>query len=472
MTLQTKLLGSFAVVLAVAQVSNLASLYTMKRLSDTAELAVDRSSRALELVGQLDAGISRIRLDQRGVIYFALLGDAKESAAQFRAFEIADSEVHGAAAQLLALLESDTDRSRLRSYEEAISGFEKISSQAKAGVDRNAPQEAAAVLRTSRSLTEAAVQSAVELKRSQRESIDVALENIRSMNRQSRWMELAAFGGLFGLGLVLWFIVRRLVCHLKQVSRDVSQGSSEVSGAASQISSASETLAQNASHQAAFLEESSAAIEEVTSVSRRNAENSESASRFMSRVDNDVAEANSSLDLMVGSMRDISASSEKVAKIIRVIEEIAFQTNILALNAAVEAARSGEAGMGFAVVADEVRNLAHRSAQAAKDTAALIEESIQHSQLGHTRFEAVAAATRNITQSAASVKTLVAEVSLGSQEQARGIEQIAATIRKLQQLTQSTAAGAEEGASSSQELNAQACSLQDAVGFLRSEIGN
>jgi methyl-accepting chemotaxis protein len=472
MTLQTKLLGSFAVVLAVAQISNLASLYSMKRLSDTAQLTVDRSSRAVELVGQLEAGIATIRLDQRGVVYFAMLGDPKESSAQFQAFGKADAAVHAAVEPLRTLLESDADRSRLQTYEEALGGFERVSSESKADVDRNALAEAAAVLRTGRSLSNSATESAVALKKSQHEAINTALERIRAMNRQSLWMEVAAVLSLFSLGVVLWFIVRRLVFRLRQVGEHVSQGSSEVLGAAGQISSASVTLAQNASHQAAFLEESSAAVEEVTVVARRNAENSESASRLMSQVDTDISEANASLELMVGSMRDINASSEKVAKINRVIDEIAFQTNILALNAAVEAARSGEAGLGFAVVADEVRNLAHRCAQAAKDTAALIEESIQHSQQGHTRFEAVAAATRNITQSAARVQSLVAEVSVGSQEQARGIDQIAVTIQKLQQLTQSTAAGAEEGASSSQQLNAQASSLQSAVGSLRGEIGS
>src|SRR6516165_355822 len=133
---------------------------------------------------------------------------------------------------------------------------------------------------------------------------------------------------------------------------------------------------------------------------------------------------NASLDAMIQAVGEINSSSEKISKIIRVIDEIAFQTNILALNAAVEAARAGEAGMGFAVVADEVRNLAQRCAQAAKDTAGLIEESIATSRDGNSRLDQMATSVRGMTESATQVKSLVDEVNLGSQEQARGMEQI------------------------------------------------
>ena len=183
-----------------------------------------------------------------------------------------------------------------------------------------------------------------------------------------------------------------------------------------------------------------------------------------------VGEANRNLEQMVASMNEINASSDKISKIIKVIDEIAFQTNILALNAAVEAARAGEAGMGFAVVADEVRNLAQRSAQAARDTAGLIEESITKSNDGKNKLDQVAVAVRSITESAAKVRTLVDEVKLGSEEQAIGIAQVAKAIVQMEKVTQTTAANAEESASASEELSAQSEMLESIVAQLESMV--
>ena len=167
----------------------------------------------------------------------------------------------------------------------------------------------------------------------------------------------------------------------------------------------------------------------------------------------------------------IPPSKQILSKIIRVIDEIAFQTNILALNAAVEAARAGEAGMGFAVVADEVRNLAQRSAQAAKDTAALIEESIAKSAEGKAKVDQVASAIHAITGDSAHVKTLVEEVNLSSQEQARGIDQISKAIVQMQNVTQTTAASAQESAAAAEELTAQSRTLQEIAERLTIMVG-
>jgi methyl-accepting chemotaxis protein len=183
------------------------------------------------------------------------------------------------------------------------------------------------------------------------------------------------------------------------------------------------------------------------------------------------AQTNQRLEEAVSSMDEINRSSGKISKIIKVIDEIAFQTNILALNAAVEAARAGEAGMGFAVVAEEVRNLAQRSAQAAMDTAELIQDSIAKSNSGKTRVDQVGTAIHAITEDSAKIKILADEVTAGSQEQSRGLDQIARSITQIDTVTQASAASAEESAAAAEELSAQSEALKDLVARLNAAIG-
>jgi methyl-accepting chemotaxis protein len=285
------------------------------------------------------------------------------------------------------------------------------------------------------------------------------------------WIGIVLSALALAVAMLELFAVRGITQSLRTVTDDLAEGAAQIASAAAEVSSSSQSLSRGASEQAASIEETSASAEEVTSMTRKNAENSRSAAELMTKVDQRVSDGNRTLDRMVTSMTDITSSSDKISKIIKVIDEIAFQTNILALNAAVEAARAGEAGMGFAVVADEVRNLARRSAQAAKDTAALIEDSISKSNEGRARLQQVAQVIHSITESSAKVKTLVDEVNIGSQEQARGTEEIARALAQMDQVTQSTAANAEESASASEEMSAQAQSLNQIVEQLQTMVG-
>lgn len=277
---------------------------------------------------------------------------------------------------------------------------------------------------------------------------------------------LSSLGGaaalILGIGLA-FLMVRSLNKSLRESITALSEGATQIASAASQVASSSQSLAQGASEQTATIEETSSASSEIHSMARRNSENARTTANIVSHTVADFEKANHSLDVMTNAMGDIKNSSDKISKIIKVIDEIAFQTNILALNAAVEAARAGEAGMGFAVVADEVRNLAQRCAQAARDTSQLIEESIDKSNDGNEKVSEVAVAIRAVTTESLKIKDLVDEINLGSEEQTRGLDNISRAISQMEQVSQGSAANAEEGAAASEELNAQAQTLRQIV---------
>jgi len=380
-----------------------------------------------------------------------------------------DAELKG----IQASLNSDEERSINRKIDPALRHFydlwDKVAVVSSAKHNQGAYGQFAEV---SASVAEVKQALSDETEYNRKISAQYAAESVATGERL-RWLTWVILLLSVGLGSGgLFLVVRSLTSVLRQTVSDLLEGAGQVASASAQVASSSQALAQGSSEQAASLEKTSASSEEITAMTRKNAENSATAATLMTAVDQRVIEGNRTLGEMVQSMQEITGSSDKISKIIKVIDEIAFQTNILALNAAVEAARAGEAGMGFAVVADEVRSLAQRSAQAAKDTSALIAESIAKSNEGSTRLERVAEVIRAITESTVKVKTLVDEVNLGSQEQARGIEQISKAIAQMDQVTQGTAASAEEGASASQELSAQAEAMGHAVRKLSRMVSN
>jgi methyl-accepting chemotaxis protein/methyl-accepting chemotaxis protein-1 (serine sensor receptor) len=266
-------------------------------------------------------------------------------------------------------------------------------------------------------------------------------------------------------------VVARTTRELKKITSELGEGAAQIASAARQVASSGQTLAQGSSEQAAALQETSTSSEEIKALTRKNTSRTEAAAQDILETSKRVEDANRHLGTMVASMNEINASSDKISKIIKVIDEIAFQTNILALNAAVEAARAGEAGMGFAVVADEVRNLSQRCAQAARDTAGLIDESISKSTDGKNKLALVEAAIGAITESTGKVRILVEEVNAGSVEQARGVEQVASSIAQMEKVTQSVAANAEESASASEELSSQSEAVRAIVTRLTGMVG-
>jgi len=287
---------------------------------------------------------------------------------------------------------------------------------------------------------------------------------------------LLVAGVLLVAGAIILFgvpalIDRDLVRPVARLVASLRDGAGRVLAMSEQVAGSAMSLSQGATEQAATLEETSASMEEMASMTRRNADSAQQATVLVDGMAQTVAGSSAALADMVNSMTALRESNERVAKIIKTIDEIAFQTNILALNAAVEAARAGESGMGFAVVADEVRNLAQRSAQAARDTAALIEESIGRSRQGTEKVTRVAELMAGMTAGMGDVRAIVGHVHEASRQQTEGINQVAQAVTQMEQVTQVTAATAEESAAASEELQTHAAASMEVVRSLGAVVG-
>ncbi len=263
--------------------------------------------------------------------------------------------------------------------------------------------------------------------------------------------------------LLAYFFVAGLIHSLNKMVTSLHEIARQVAAASIQLSASSGQLSQGSAEQASAIEETSSTMQEATSMFNQSHINTSQAAQLSGQAKESSDKGTSGMHEMMDSMEKIKKSSDEIAKIIKVIDEIAFQTNILALNAAIEAARAGEAGMGFAVVAEEVRNLAQRSAQAAKDTTIIIESNIELSSKGVSVARRVGEVLAEITNQTNKVNELMNEISAAGQEQAQGVEQVSKAMAQIEMVTQQNAASAEESASAFEELNAQADSMRKIV---------
>jgi methyl-accepting chemotaxis protein len=471
MTIRARLVGGFATLLACLLGLGYFSLSAVDSLRGDLDEMANRTARKIQLVGEINASAAGVRAENRALLLAAVLKHDKDLEAARKNFHkylaLAGQQVR----DLRPLLTSEAETRATDELERGLPAWqatiEEMDRLATAGDIEAADRSR---IDKQRPVADQLTKSAAEILRINREFLVAATLSASGHATRNHRLVVGCTVVGFLVGALMLFVVHLVNTSLRQSAAELAEGAERVAGAAGQVSQSSQSLAQGATEQAASLEETSASSEEIHSIARHSAENTLHAAGLVTASQQKFGQTKAALEEMVVAMDDINSESGKIAKIIKVIDGIAFQTNILALNAAVEAARAGEAGMGFAVVADEVRNLAQRSAQAARDTAGLIEESIRKATNGKIKVDQVAASIRLITTEFDQVKRLVDEVNRGSQEQSIGFEQVAKAILQMQQVTQVTAAGAQEGAASAAQLNAHSAKLRGVVDRLTAMV--
>jgi methyl-accepting chemotaxis protein/methyl-accepting chemotaxis protein-1 (serine sensor receptor) len=472
LTLRQKLLGCCGALAFVAGAAIASLPWIASRLSGELDQVASGPNRKLDLLSQIILTGDTARISGRNLLVYGFVNQPEMLTAETAKFQAADKQVRELFRELRGLMVTDAERATFELMESNLNTWmaetQKVNAMSLAG---NPAEAALYAQKNTRQYSQAYDKAKLDLMELQRQQVHAAGVRMQSYRSWAGWAAIG--GGLVALtvgGLVL-IVIQRLDGSLKAVIRELSSGAREMGLATAQIAAASQAVARITSEQAAGLEETASSAEEISAISRQNAGNATAANAVVAAVNGRAREGDAAIRALTVSMDEIGASSERISKILRVIDEIAFQTNILALNAAVEAARAGESGLGFAVVADEVRNLAHRSAQAAKDTAALVEDSLTKSHGGRKCVAQVTVVFREISGNAEKLRTLIENVDTGSKEQARGIAQIAGAVSKMDQTLQATAASAQESASAVVEMSSQAEAVEHVAAQLTAIVG-
>ena len=469
-TIKKRIVAGFATILVLVAVLTVTSYGLLRQARDAAHFMTVDAMPGMDAMSQIKGLVGDCQID----LLRDLLAKTPEEHKKFRdAIEAGHEQRDKMRGAYDKSITTSEDRELFDKLKEAAAQYATLRSQLLDLIDAGKMDEA-------QQFNIASVRPSF-LKYNQLVDQELML-NINNGNRETGQTVRAtdkAMSNILGIStivMILGAVIATLITSglnkvLSQLALSMNDGSAQVASAAGQVSSSSQSLAEVSSEQAASIEETSSSLEEMSSMTKRNADNSRQANDLARQTRTAADKGATDMQAMSGAMAEIKKSSDDIAKIIKTIDEIAFQTNILALNAAVEAARAGEAGMGFAVVADEVRNLAQRSAQAAKETADKIEGAIGKSAQGVEISNKVAQRLNEIVTKIRQVDELVTEVAGASREQTQGITQINIAVGQMDKVTQSNAASAEESAAASEELNAQAVAMKESVTELLLLVG-
>src|SRR5579872_2483809 len=495
LTIGQKLTASFGVVLGLALLLSYSSLATVSRLGGNLSVAVNEDAKIIHLIGEIKLNLQEMKeLSTKTQFSYAVGNVLKVNSGQLTAlrglgdcgschafgsadehrqeFSKAADRAKASANELVPLLKQDASRAAAEDIRAAIGDWSQVFEQYLQDVGRgDFAGGHALVTDHMQPLLERVNKAAAALTNQQEVLRASSSAGAEKSVQRSKLTTLILIGASLLCGLVLVLAIRNINRLLRSAVRDLNQGAHRVSSDAEELRAASHALEEGASSQAAAIEQTSASSEQVNATAHQNAGFAAKTTAVLQQVRHQMTDTNQVLDQTMAAMTEIGRSSERISKIIQVIDEIAFQTNLLALNAAVEAARAGESGKGFAVVADEVRTLAQCCAGAAKDTEGLIGESLERSKEGQARLDQLTERIHSMSQATESVTTLADQVQTGSQEQARAMQEIGNALLQMQSLTEKTTSNAQQGTAVGERLSTESKALEEVVERLDTLVG-
>jgi len=496
LTIGQKLAIAFGVCFVLVCILTYSSFDSVRRLGGMLDHAVNQEARISELTGAIRLDLHEmkeyataaqfsyvisgiLKVDSRQLNSVKALGECSACHAfgdpmgHRQNFAKLAGQASRDADELLRLVHSPKAREAVNTIRRAIGDWQGVFQQyLELAARQNFSSAHALVTDKMTPLLELVMQAVTRLEQEQ-EALRAASRNSAAANvTRSTWMNS---GGVF-LGLLcgapVGFCIRKINRLLRGVTKELTQEANRVSADAVEVRQASSALGQCASDQAASIEQTSASSQQVSATAHQNADHSAKTSGLLKDVCQEVEQTTRVLEATRAAMAGIAQSSRSISKIIQVIDGIAFQTNLLALNAAVEAARAGEAGMGFAVVADEVRSLSQRCADAAKETAVLIAESMQRSSEGSSTLDALSVHFQTIAKQTEAVASFAEQVQSGSLEQARAMDEIEKALSRMASVTEKTAENAEQSSAVGERLDSESHDLRSVVARLDALVGS